>query len=206
MTGSLYDNMKQTVSYDLGIPRFYSKQTWMSMWSRPRGQTALCLAGSFFLQTINRFYSFHIAMLVWTNFHICSKFEHKLPQYPDKRLPKHPRQDHASGQLVFIASNRHVSSFSSWKSTFLFPVSRKYFPPATIVLFSPKILANFPTKIIIRSLVKNTLSTFFSIMADLWLQQRRTKFVPHWIRHVYKMLCAVGIFWLANISRLTKTQ
>ena len=62
---SLYNNMKRSRN----IPRFHSKQPCMSMWRRPHGQTAL-------------------GALWWTIFHICSRFEHKLPRYPENTLDK----------------------------------------------------------------------------------------------------------------------
>ena len=48
---------------------FLTKQTCMSMWRRPRCQTAL-------------------GALWWTIFHICSRFEHKLPQYWETPLTR----------------------------------------------------------------------------------------------------------------------
>ena len=70
---SLYNNMKRSRN----IPRFHSKQTCMSMWRRPRGQTAL-------------------GALWWTIFYICSRFEHKLPQYPENTLDKIRLRDNIS--------------------------------------------------------------------------------------------------------------
>ena len=73
MFGSLCNNMKQSRN----ILRFHSKQTCMSMWRRPRGQTAL-------------------GALWWTIFHICSRFEHKLPQYPENTLDNIRLRDNVS--------------------------------------------------------------------------------------------------------------
>ena len=70
---SLYNNMKRRRN----IPRFHSKQTCMSLWRRPRGQTVL-------------------GALWWTIFHICSRFEQKLPQYPENNPEKIRLRDNVS--------------------------------------------------------------------------------------------------------------
>ena len=70
---SLYNNMKRSRN----IPHFHSKQACMSMWRRPHGQTAL-------------------SALWWTIFHICSRFEHKLPQYPENTFDKIRLRDNVS--------------------------------------------------------------------------------------------------------------
>ena len=70
---SLYNNMKRSRN----ISRFHSKQTCMSMWRRPHGQTAL-------------------GALWWTIFDICLRFEHKLPKYPENTLDKIRLRDNVS--------------------------------------------------------------------------------------------------------------
>ena len=100
---SLYNNIKRSRN----IPHFHSKQTCMSMWRCPRGQTAL-------------------GALWWTIFHICSRFEHKLefPQYPENTLDKIRLRDNVSSlhKICQIWSDAWLhespSNASLWKYTF----------------------------------------------------------------------------------------
>ena len=96
---SLYNNMKRSCN----IPRFHSKQTCMSMWRRPRGQTAL-------------------GALCWTIFHICSRFEHKLPQYPETPLTRSGFETmflRCIKSAIFDAQlHESPSNASMWKYTF----------------------------------------------------------------------------------------